>query len=207
MGVAPGASVPSITITQTKLLLVEGEDEKQFCDALLSSSQKRDVQVLGYGGKDNLKVRFPAIIRAPGFDRVTWLGIAQDADDDPVIAFQRVRDVLSRNAFSAPPGAWTLGPGQPDVMVFICPDGARTGDIEELLWDAVVAESPADVACIAAYFHCLRGATLQGTPAKARVHALLASLSRPDHRMGTAAQAGLLPLSSAVFDRFRSLIP
>lgn len=197
----------AIAITGSKLLLVEGEDERRFLEVLLRLAGKDDVQVLAYGGKNSLSAQFPAVMRTPGFDRVTWLGIAQDADLDAAAAFQRVHDVLTRNAHPAPTQPWRVQSGQPATVVLIWPDGVRHGDLEELVWDAIVQTAPAAATCVAAYFQCLGTVSPQSPSSKARVHAYLASLARPDHRLGTAAQAGLLPLSSAVFDPFRSLLP
>ncbi|MGH2409073.1 MAG: DUF3226 domain-containing protein [Chloroflexota bacterium] len=197
----------AITLTSAKLLLVEGADEANFIRALLHLADRDDVQVLGYGGKNSLNVQFSAIMRTPGFDQIDWLGIAQDADHDAATAFQRVRDVLTRNGLAAPARSWRIQPGNPATVVLIWPDGTRQGDLEELVWDAVMQTTPDIATCVTAYFQCLGIVPPQSPSAKARVHAYLASLAPPDHRLGTAAQARLLPLSSAVFDRFRSLLP
>jgi hypothetical protein len=42
---------------------------------------------------------------------------------------------------------------------------------------------------------------------KARVHAFLATLEPPDHRLGTASQDGLFTYAGDGFDRFRALLP
>ncbi len=94
-------------------------------------------------------------------------------------------------------------------MACVLPDGQSQGDLEELIWRAL--ETQPATTCISAYFDCLEnnGLPLPRQLSKARVHAYLASLPRPELRLAEAAEAHALPftLSSPVFDAFRALLP
>ena len=195
-------------ITASSLLLVEGEEEARFWDALLAARGRSGIKTLALPGKYGLAGNLAAVMLTPGFDRIRWLGIAQGADDDPRAAFDRIRDALTRANLPVPPQAWVPTSTVPAVVAFVLPDGANPGDLETLVWQSV-AGSPA-AACVDAYLACLALPGGPGAPRqewKARVHAYLASRPRPDLRLGEAAQRSELPLDSAAFDRFVSLIP
>jgi hypothetical protein len=160
------------------------------------------------GGKPVLAANLAAIPLTPGFTQVRWLGVAQDADEDADAAFVRIRDALRRVGLPEPSRVWETTSTTPVVVAFVLPDGAAPGDLETLVWRAVAGE-PA-TPCVDAYMDCLSHAAGAAVPRqewKARVHAYLASLSRPDLRLGEAAENTLLPLGSPMFDPLVNLIP
>lgn len=210
---AEPASVSETTpITLPNLLLVEGQDERRFFQAMLPRWGRPDLQVLDVGGRDRFAQQFPAVRLAPGFDAIRWLGIAQDADNDPDGAFRRVCGVLRQASLPIPAQPWQAQPA-PDsgltVVALIWPDGTASGDLEQLLW-STLADQPA-AACVEDYLQCLKNSA-DGVPRqtyKARIHAFLASLQRPDLRLGEAAERGVLPLTidHPVLARLLALLP
>jgi hypothetical protein len=95
------------------------------------------------------------------------------------------------------------------VVAFVWPDGSSTGDLEQMLWSVLAGEPAA--ACVEQYIECMQRGP-GGVPRqayKARVHAYLASLERPDVRLGEAAEANLLPIcaDNAAIGRLLSLVP
>lgn len=193
-------------IDNPNLLLVEGEDEGRFWTAVLTRRGRPDVQVVAVGGRDKLRLRMPAVVRTPGFDRVRWLGLMQDADDDPRAAFQRIADVLQGESLPLPGAPWVVTDSEPAVVAIVMPDGQSTGDLERLVWQSVANEAAAR--CVDDYMRCLiaEGRAPQ-REWKARVHAFLASLEQPDMQLGNAAARGLLPVRSPDLDRFVALLP
>jgi hypothetical protein len=194
-------------IERPHLLLVEGEEETRFWNALLRTRARSDVQVHAVGGKFGLNPGFGAVVRTSGFADVTWLGIAQDADDDPGATFDRVCNVVTREGLPRPTASWVCVGSSPAVVALVLPDGVLEGDLEALVWQSV--ESEPSAACVLDYFACLQacGRPLPRQIHKARIHAHLAALERPDCRLGEAAEIGLLPLNSPAFDRLVALIP
>lgn len=196
----------SFVIGSPYLLLVEGIEEVRFWAALLKVHSRNDIQTLAAAGKTRLATELSTIVQTPGFDDVRWLGVAQDADDNSGAAFDRIRSALRAASLSVPNRPWEQIGSSPEVVAFVLPDGQNTGDVETLVWQAVQGE-PA-VPCVNAYFECLRTVgMLPRQLSKARIHAYLASLNRPDQRLGEAAEAGVLPLNSPVFGRFLGLLP
>lgn len=195
-----------IAIRERHLLLVEGVGEQRFWQALLSARGRTRIQVLAYGGKYNLRNALPAFVRAPQFGSITWLGIAQDADDNPDASLRRVQDALAAVSLPAPGRAWEATTSNPTVMALVMPDGVSPGDLESVIW-AALEEQPA-ASCVDAYLRCLEaaGIALQRRT-KTRVHAYLASTERPDRRLAEAAEANILPLSHSVFDRLLQVLP
>src|SRR4029453_10963345 len=88
-------------ITQTKLLIGEGQEEVRFFNAFLKHLGRRDVQVEDYGGKDRLPSRLQALSTRPGFSRVDTLCIVRDADNSATSAFQSVYAALQKANLTA----------------------------------------------------------------------------------------------------------
>lgn len=198
--------VDAISIISTRLLLAEGQEEERFWQALLHGRGRYDIQVIPGAGKTTLGASLRAVTQTPGFDQVSWLGIVRDADSDAHAAFQSVRSALTQSSLPVPSGPWQRAGTQPEVVAIILPDGQATGDLEELVWQAVASE-PAGP-CVTAFMDCLEAAGIVPSPrTKARVHAFLSSRTPPDMRLGDAALRGLIPLESAVFDSLFGVLP
>jgi hypothetical protein len=194
-------------IIQPHLFLVEGTEEERFWEALLRVRGRDDIHVQAVGGKYSLTDTLPTITGVRGFAQVRWLGVSQDADDDPTSAFDRICTALRLAGLAVPRRPWELTSGTPAIVAFVLPDGTSHGDLEALVWDSVAGELATP--CVESYFSCL---ALAGLPLprqihKARVHAYLASLDPPDRRLGDGAADGLLLLQSPAFDRLLNLFP
>lgn len=195
-----------IRIETPHLLLVEGNDEARYWGAVFKAWQREDIQVVPFQGKDNLRWFLDPLVRTPDFRAVRWLGIMRDADDDAGRAFQSVRDALRRQGLAAPGRAWQTAAGQPATAALILPDGTEPGDLEALILRTLRPD--ARLACIDAYVACL---TSTGNPpvrlGKTRFYAYLASLDRPDRRLGEALEAGRLSTDHPELDRVRRMLP
>ena len=75
-------------LEQPKLLIVEGNHERDFFTAWMKHLGKTDVQVMPIGGKTILASRLTALCKQEGFDTVVTLVIVRDADDNPAAAFR-----------------------------------------------------------------------------------------------------------------------
>ena len=201
---------PNRKIEKTKLLLGEGQDEVNFFGALLKHLGKDDVQVLQYGGKQKLSGFLSVLKVDPLWDEVEALLITRDSDFprerslDPAAqtAWTSVIDVVRSQGLPVPRvhaelyGAEDRGTLR--VGVFILPDGAADGMLEDLCL-AAAADDPVKP-CLDAYFRCIeeKGLTIpRNVLPKARAHAYLASRPIPDKRVGEAAVAGYWPWEAA----------
>jgi len=196
-------------IHSPRVLIVEGDDEARFfCGFVDRTVPGKRVQVIAAGGKHSLQNNLGAIVKDRGFDKVRWLGIVQDADTDAQSALQRIQSALTAVRLPFPSDAWVPTNTDPRVVAIVLPDGSSPGDLEDLLLRVVERDEPSRMKCIDSYFDCLEvnGVQQPRQLSKAKAHAYLSSLERPDLQLGVAAQAGLLPLGSRSLDGLRELI-
>ena len=195
------------TISRNKLLLVEGENERRFFAALLRCLDLSDgVQVLNYGGKPKLRPLLATLYLAPGYSDLEALGVTRDADDSFDSTFQSIRDSLDNANLDVPEKPNALTEGKPSVSVFVLPDCESPGMLETLCLSAV-KHDPA-MPCVDEFLRCLEVTACMSpkNPYKARAHAFLASRTKPELRVGEAAQAGYWNLDSPVFDPLKSFL-
>ena len=191
-------SVP-VPITRPKQMLVEGRDEEEFFKALLRYLGIDDIEVRHYGGKNSFRRFLNGFVSTPDFDGVESMGIVRDADDSATSAFQSLKDSLTSVNLPVPDKEMIPTTEFPKVTVFIMPGDAAGGALEDLclraLWD-----DPA-MNCVSEYMKCIQEHSCQvpKNPAKARMHAFLASRVDPELRLGEAAQRGYLPWGDSAF--------
>jgi len=161
------------TIKLEKLLLVEGKDEENFFEELLNYMGMKDIQIISYDGKDNLKNKLEAITRIPDFSKVKVLGIIRDADEDVNKAFQSVRNTLKISLKENPyikakikkytySNFEKLLPQKPGIFssgfikigIYIMPDNKENGMLEDLCLRSV-KDSPL-INCIDELFKCAK---------------------------------------------------
>ncbi len=193
-------------ITRSRLLVVEGVDEKLFFESLIGHMKLRDIQVLPVGGKTNLRSNLKALTLSPGFGDVVSLAVVRDADKDPIGAFQSVHNALEAVGLPAPASPLSPIGERPRVTVMILPTENASGALEDLCLQSVTRD-PA-TACVEQYFQCLKkqGLPLPQNLSKARVQVFLASRQEAGRRLGEAAQAGYLPWDDKAFEQVRSFL-
>ncbi len=186
------------TIALSKLLIVEGNHERDTFDAWFRALGINDIQILPIGGKTQLAENLAALVRQPNFPSVVSLVIVRDADDNPSRAFQSVADALRRVDLTSPAVAWAFQNGTPRVAVIILPSADRTGALEELLIQTV-ENDPLHPAAIQLIEDTVGALSIDGAPrrpppehrrGKARLHAFLSTYEEPDRDPGKAALAG-----------------
>lgn len=194
-----------IDIQHPHLLIVEGEEDKRFFEALIEYMKLTDVQVLAYCGKTNLRKFLRALVASSGFLKLISLGVVRDADENPQAAFQSVCDALKYVGLPTPHKPLEIAGKKPAVTVIILPEPDSPGSLEDLCLKAV-ADHPA-MTCVDKFFECLkkRGLCLPDNMSKAKVQAFLASKHRP-LRLGEAAEAGYWPLDHQVFQPVKDII-
>ena len=204
----------------TKLLLVEGNDDRRFFGAMREHLGVTGIEIDSYNGKPNLGNDLSERIRNPGFQAVSSLGIVRDADDSAQSAFDSVVGSLRRVNLPTPDAS--AMPVERDglrVSVLILPPGDNEGELEDVCLRAIAGSQ--DMECVEGYIGCLNNA---GPPvaanriAKARLHSYLAAgpvyvtqegepaRRRPALRLGEAAEAGVWDWTSPAFERLAEFL-
>jgi len=199
------AEVP-IIISKSRLIVVEGKEDKLFFDALINYLSLNDIQVLPMGGKTELRKYLEALVIASGFDGVRSLGIARDANSDPRAALQSVCDALRSIGLPAPERTLIPFGDKPKVVIMIFPDESTPGMLEDLCLQAVM-QDPA-MFCVDQYFQCLqkRSLNLPSKISKAKVQVFLGSKPEPGKLLGVAAQAGYWPFDVEAFTQVKTFV-
>jgi hypothetical protein len=201
-------------LNQPKLLIGEGNDEVEFFEALLQHLGIKDVQVEDYGGKNTLP-KYLRTLNEPrtGFRDVISLGITRDADgynipkqeNSAVRAFQSVQDALQHAALPVPQTPIEQAGDPLRVSVFILPDCASPGMLEDLCLSSI--EETEGLACVDEFVNCIQSAGLQAPNiAKARLHAWLSMQEVSDFRIGLAAQQKVWNWDHPKFDKIKEFL-
>ena len=193
-------------IERPKQLLVEGNDQRNFFEALIRHHSLPDIQIQDYGGGDELRVFLPAFVKAPNFDSITSLGIVRDAEGSAQATFQSVQGSLGKVNLPVPTNAGVRQSGNPDVSVLILPDEGSPGMLETLLCRTF--EDTTVDHCIDDFFKCVEASsnTSIKNPDKARAFTFLTTTPNPRHSVGVAAQQGVWNLDDDAFEEVRDFL-
>lgn len=196
-------------IREQHILVVEGQDEYNFFDALLRHIDISSIQVLAIGGKTQFRAQLLALKNTPGFNRVQSIGVVRDCDGNRQGAFDSVRGALRAASLPIPetPAAFTENTPRTGVLI-MPPESVGTDRMLEDLCLAAVADDPA-MQCVDDYFDCLQTQAISlrdNVLAKAQVHVYLASRDEPDLRLGEAAQRGYWPWDNPAFDQAKAFL-
>jgi len=196
----------TITISRSKLLLVEGTHEVKFFNRLLETMQIDDVQVERLGGKHLFKPNIKNLPGYPGFSGVTSIGIVRDANANFEDAFRSVLGALRDANLPVPDEVMVPTATSPQVAVFITPDNGSDGALENLLMTSVQGDPVRE--CVDSYFDCLRGVQGHTHPhlSKAWVQVYLAKEPEGDMHMGIASEKNVWVWDSPAFDGVKTFI-
>ncbi len=206
-----------IKLTQPKILLVEGNHERDFFTAWLQVLHIHDIQVLPLAGKNLLRDNLGAIVNDEKFlnQHIASLVIVRDADDNPQAALQSVTDALDAHHLPSPNGAWQFSQNTtPRVAVIIMPGPNQTGALEELLIQTVQQDPlhTPSLDFIQQAADQLGAAKGQRNPpplhrlGKARVHAFLSTFEEPDKDQGKAALSGVWDFNHLALQPLRQIL-
>ncbi len=146
---------------KTRLLLVEGNEDKAFFYALgqyLGYSNRAPLEVISCNGKDNLGNILRELRRLPRFEAISKIGIALDRDFGPD-AFETVKnaiDIANQSAshqFTYSEMLLQPSDSKPSITLLIVPALNRKGTLEDLILDAISQDPIID--CVNKYFECV----------------------------------------------------
>ena len=130
---------------------------------------------------------------------VESIGIVRDADNSAHSALQSVQSSLRNLGLPAPTVFRESAGTLPKVSIFVMPDNEHAGALEQLCLQALV-DDPV-MPCVAGFLQCVERVLTRPpeNPAKAQIHAFLASREDPELRLGEAAQRGYIPWAHPAF--------
>ncbi len=141
-------------IKSTRLLVVEGKDECNFFKALLKHLDIKDVQLVDVGGINKFQYEFPTLYNMEGFNKVNVIGFIRDAEKKPAEnAFNSICNIIKKYDLPVPNARGIVCKlGIPNTAIFIMPDNAGTGMLENLCLKTI--ESTPFYDCVIKYVEC-----------------------------------------------------
>ena len=199
-------------IQKEKLLLAEGADVHRFLIYACKSYKKPDVEVIDFGGINELRAFLQNLKMMPNFSKVKTLVIARDAETDVNAAIAKLASALENINLPVPqePFLFTSNSNiRTAVMLFPGPDQkgkCQNGTIEELCL-TTVNDSPL-LKCVDAFLQCAQKSNEElKHPWKSRLYAYLAG--KNDHagkKLGQAAKDKVWKFNHASMAPFKKII-
>ena len=204
--------------SQSRVLLVEGQDDKHVIDHIRSRcSMARKFCIRDKSNYVELLKSIPTEIKAPGRD---VLGVVLDADEDPVARWHAVLtklNALEEEGYfnisdlpNEPVPSGAVVEGRVRIGIWLMPDNCSCGELENFVEQMIPSSDPVwpkSQKYIDEIPICDRPFKTKKTT-RAKVYAWLATRERP-FRMGTAIRAQELdinvPLTVTFADWLRRL--
>jgi hypothetical protein len=213
---AKGGLSKANAIRQPKLLVVEGNHERDFFESWLITLGITNIQFMPIGGKTLLRDNLAGLVKQKPFldGNVSSIVIVRDADDNPAGAFTSVRDAVQDIGLPVPSRSFEMI-SENDLLVAIAivPAEDKLGALEELLIETVgedpiipLAFSFIDNAVAVLHTSHYRDPPPLHRLGKAKAHAFLSTFVNPDKDPGKAALAGVRQYSHTALDPLLSIL-
>lgn len=129
-------------IRKQHLILCEGRDAEEFLIKYLNSQPlsdtagfANDIQVMDFGGNENLSNYMTLLKNMEGFNQVESLMVIRDAERDAENAVYRIKAAFRNNGLPIPdqPHKWTEGALKTGFLLFpTCGEKIKNGTLEDL---------------------------------------------------------------------------
>ena len=197
----------TITISKKKVLVVEGQDERNFFEALLEHMGITDYEIHSVDGKDKFKNVLPALVRTTGFSDVEVLAVIRDADEDADAAFKSIKNILKKEGLKPPTrmNKFSRTTDKPIVGIFIMPGNSDTGMLEDLCLRTV--ETHPAMICVNSFVDCVL--KLNAPPrnlSKAKAQVFLAAMPEIVNSVGIGAKKRYWNFDSEELSDLKSFI-
>ena len=206
---------PLNKIEQPKLLLVEGADAYYFFIWACQAFSVNDVQVMDFGGITNLTAYLKTLPLLFGYEQVTAIAIARDAENDPLSAVSSVKQSLRQASLPIPNESFEFTGSSPRVAFMILP-GFETGagasqillqgTLEDLCLE--ILKDRSNLECVDSYIECLqsKGSEINRLH-KTKLHSCLAGKNDfVGLKIGEASRAGAWDWNHKRLDKFKAII-
>ena len=194
-------------VTSSVQLLVEGNDQRNFFEALAKHLKLPDIQIRNFGGVRELRGFLAAFVNVARFSNVRQIGIVRDAETSAASAFASVQSALGNAGLPVPTQPAKLAVGEPGVSVLILPDNKDSGMLETLLC-ATFSDTPED-RCIDEIFACVGTAPLDGAKGLEKSRCRIWLAIKPDPHLssvGVAAKRGCWDLNHPALEGARTFL-
>lgn len=177
-------------LLREKLLAVEGMDEIVFFEELLKYIGLADsIDLVQVGGKDQFKIKMPALQKTSGFLHLNSIAIIRDADKNGGGAFISIKKILEKMNLQPPDAPGMFSSSIPRVGVFIIPDNVNQGMLESLCIETV--KDKAAMRCVNDFINCSQQLEMKPHNIdKAKAHAYLSIMPEIANSIGRGAQKG-----------------
>lgn len=198
------------SISQKKLLAVEGKDDVEFFEALLKDMKIGECEIREVGGKDQFKNKIPALVKVPGFSNVQRLGIIRDADKNPSAAFDSIVNILKKEKLNGkslvgPKKINQFGRGIIKIGIYLMPGKSQLGMLEDLCLKTV--ENQPAMKCVDFFVEC--ASKLKKKPrnlSKTKVQTYLAAMPEIVNSLGIGAKKGYWNFGSSELNDLKSFL-
>ncbi len=198
------------TIHKKKLLLVEGVDAHRFMIFACNAYQRREeIQVIDFGGTDELGMGLKTIKNTPGFDDVESLVIARDVEQSRSTAIDNVRTALEKVELPVPEQPFEFHDTKTPKTAFMLFPGPNVRDIGTLedLCLATIKSDPL-LECVQKYTECvIKKGEKRQREHKKKLHCYLAGKDEFEGmKIGEAAKAGAWDWEDKALAPFKEII-
>ena len=197
-------------IQKPYVLIVEGQDDSHFFEALVSVlNLAMELQIIQLRGRDNLRGQLNAVRLASRTEETafTSLGIVLDCEENPAATAQMIRHALTDADLPAPNDAHIAEGHNPQVAYMLLPDKRTPGMLEDLCLRAF--ENDQALECVDEYIQCLTERNVflsENDESKAKVRAFLASKEKAETRLGIAARKSWWPWNDPAFEEVKMFL-
>lgn len=202
---------PRNQIIKTKLFVVEGADALHFCINALEAYNVDDVQVMDFGGIRDLTAYLKTLSQFPGYEHVTTLVVARDAETDSASAINSIKNSFSQASLPVPQNPFEFTGGDGIRTAFLIFPGyvdqtLTPGTLEDLCLELV--KDCSTFGCVDAYIKCLQSAGQEiKRPHKTKLHSYLSGKNDfVGMKIGEASKAGAWDWEHARLKPFKDVI-
>ncbi|MFH0812686.1 MAG: DUF3226 domain-containing protein [Pseudomonadota bacterium] len=198
-------------IKERKIILAEGADAYYFSIWAYQAFGVRGVQVLNFGGIDDLLPYLSTLKELSGFKQVESMVIARDAEQDADAAVKSIKTSLKKAGLPVPDKAFVFSNTVPRVAYMIFPGFLKKGALADGSLEHLCLETINDDAimnCVDQFIDCLKFQNKKPKyPQKTKLHTYLAGKDAfVGLKIGEAAKAGAWDWNHSKMKPFKKII-
>jgi len=196
----------------SKVLVVEGYGDLTFYAEFLERLGKFEgVFIQNMGGRERLMVELDTFINPPLLANKTHIAVILDNDDASPDFADRVKNKLDElTQRSLAEGKWTERTPDAKVGFFIAPAPGEVGEIEDLVWEALVGDATRaeEIRCVENYLACMKAGETAANRriAKRKLGSWLAVHHEDDPRLGPAARDRKIDFNAPPLARLKTFL-
>lgn len=193
-------------IQKNKVIIAEGDDDKNFIKKFLEYENIEGVQVISLGGESKIRRTLPLFFTRGDLDIINKLAIIRDADINSESKFTSTIDHIRNNNLTPPIFMNSFSNNDPSIGVFIITKpGFNHGMLEDLCLETV-KETEAMI-CVEIFFDCVNKLPNKPeNPSKSKCQAYRAALPISYPSVGVAALNRIWAFEHNALDELRRFL-